>query len=143
MKAFFIILVVIGLVAGIGCKTGKDDSIKKQIAPESVQKETPSSSVLTNEASVDSTTDVRPETIGPALWKEIGDATGLVKISGKFSGLKLGAIRASIEELGGTVGTVTASIFTAECPASAITELAKMEGIEYLELSKTSFIKTQ
>ncbi len=64
-----------------------------------------------------------------------------VRFIGKYTGISEDELRQKVLKLGGTVNSVTTSTFTAECPVKTVIELARLESISYIELSKTVYLK--
>lgn len=84
--------------------------------------------------------------LDPALKKKVTELLDAdrsyepVQMIGKYAYVEASNLKRILSELGCSAGMVTASFFTVECPASAVFELAGLEFIEYLELSKERYL---
>lgn len=84
--------------------------------------------------------------LDPALKKKITELLAAdrsdepVQMIGKYAQVEAYKLKQILSELGCSVGTVTTSFFTVECPAGAVLDLAGLEFIEYLELSKERYL---
>lgn len=83
--------------------------------------------------------------LDPALKKKVTELLAAdrsyepVQMIGKYVYVEASNLKQILSELGCSAGTVTASFFTVECPAGVVFELAGLQFIEYLELSKERY----
>lgn len=85
--------------------------------------------------------------IAPELKKRLRESCSestspdRIRLLGRYAGVGEDELRLRVSELGGVVHTVTASVFTAECPVNGIIGLARWEAIKYLDLPKKARLR--
>jgi len=110
-------------------KTDKQPSVKRKVIEP----------VATTTAAIDP--DIVKK-LDPALKKKLAELTAEGRMDeeigmiGKYAGVKPQELRQKVANLGCSVGTVTTSLFTVECEAGDVLELAKFQFVKYLELEQ-------
>lgn len=142
---FFVIMFFVMMILG-GCKETppQEDTIKpeKKAIPTATAEQKSMEMPAVPDTIAAKTAEEVNQKLEPALTKHLADLTRTqqdtteVKIVGKYENLTEEELKHLIRDLGGEVMTVTKSTFTLRCPANCVSDVAKIEGISYLELSK-------
>lgn len=135
MRFSIVLFLSIVLIGGCGGKEDQSQQQTGQLSSQQKQAQLDTATVMSLDPAI-------AKKLDPALKQKVAELKAAdklgeeVRILGKFKSIEKEKLRQSVSDLGGTIGTITTSGFTLHCPASSVLEIAKLEFIEYLELSQ-------